>query len=269
MSRKMLAALAMAATAACGKGERRDVAAADSLNRDLQLAPVDSSAKLNDRPAATPTPARTPRRSTPRPSSGTASSGSGSTSGSGSSSGPSSTATGRSLAAGTAISLATSQEIRSNTNKVGDEVQARVEKDVMDARGRTVIPAGSTVTLAVTAIHESENKSDNAGTLTLAARSVSINGSSYPLSASIDHLDTHLESHGTNAGDVAKVGAGAGIGAIVGRVLGGSTKGAVIGGVIGGAVGAQRAVETKDRYVVLPVGTTVSLSLTDTFSPAR
>jgi hypothetical protein len=54
---------------------------------------------------------------------------------------------------------------------------------------------------------------------------------------------------------------------VVGRVLGGSTKGAIIGGVLGGAVGAQRAVETKDRDVVLPQGTTVMLSLDQTFTP--
>jgi hypothetical protein len=41
----------------------------------------------------------------------------------------------------------------------------------------------------------------------------------------------------------------------------------VIGGVIGGAVGTQRAVETKDRDVVLPEGTTVSLVLDETFKP--
>ena len=54
---------------------------------------------------------------------------------------------------------------------------------------------------------------------------------------------------------------------MVGRVLGGSTKGAIIGGVLGGAVGAQRAVETKDRDVVLPQGTTVTMSLSDKFTP--
>ena len=69
-----------------------------------------------------------------------------------------------------------------------------------------------------------------------------------------------------DANDAAKVGAGAAAGAVVGRVLGGSGKGAVIGGVIGGAVGAQRAVETKDRDVVLPVGSTVTITLNDTFS---
>ena len=61
----------------------------------------------------------------------------------------------------------------------------------------------------------------------------------------------------------------AAVGAVVGRVLGGSTKGAVIGGVIGGAVGAQRAVETKDRDVVLPSGTTVTLVLDQTFKPGN
>ena len=41
MSRIKLAALALLAAAACGRGDKRDVASADSLNRDLQLAPVD------------------------------------------------------------------------------------------------------------------------------------------------------------------------------------------------------------------------------------
>ena len=51
MSRTMLAALTLLAAAACGRGEKRDVASADSLSRDLQLAPVDTSATLNDQPA--------------------------------------------------------------------------------------------------------------------------------------------------------------------------------------------------------------------------
>ena len=39
MSRTMLAALTLLAVAACGRGDKRDVASADSLSRDLQLAP--------------------------------------------------------------------------------------------------------------------------------------------------------------------------------------------------------------------------------------
>src|SRR5512138_3946816 len=73
MSRTKLAALALLAAAACGRGEKRDVASADSLSRDLQLAPVDTSATLNDRAsadtaAATPvTPAPESKPAAPKP----------------------------------------------------------------------------------------------------------------------------------------------------------------------------------------------------------
>ena len=269
MSRTMIAALTLAAIAACGRGDRGDTAAADSLNRDLQLAPVDTTAELNDRPSdtamatapAAPAP-RTPTRpirpagspktsaAAPAPSA---------------SAKPAPAAAPASLAAGTRLTAATTAEIRSNTNKVGDTVTATIANDVKDNAGHVVIPAGSAVVLKVTAIKESENKSDKTGTLTLQPTSVSINGQSYPLSARIDSVGTQLEGRKTGAGDIAKVGAGAGIGAVVGRVLGGSTKGAVIGGVIGGAVGAQRAVETKDRDVVVPQGTSVVLVLDQSF----
>jgi hypothetical protein len=260
MSRTMIAALTLAAVAACGGGDRRDTAAADSLSRDLQLAPVDTTAELNDQPTASaPAPAaRAPAKpsrpaATARPSSPNAST-------------PAPAAS-AGLKAGTALTASTTSEIRSNKNKVGDTVTATVESDIKDNSGRVVIPAGSEVVLTVTAIKESENKSDKTGTLTLKPTSVSINGESYPVVASISHVDTKLEGRKTSAGDIAKPAAGAAVGAVVGRVLGGSTKGAVIGGVIGGAVGTQRAVETKDRDVVLPAGTTVSLVLDQTFKP--
>ncbi len=256
MSRTIIAALTLVAVAACGGGDRGDTATADSLSRDLQLAPVDTSAELNDRPtASTPAPApranrptapaaapRQPRPSAPAPAP-------------------------RALAVGTTITASTNAELRSHKNKVGDTVTATVGSDVKDNSGRVVIPAGSEVVLKVTAIKESENKSDKTGTLTLQPTSVSMNGQSYPISATIEGVTTELQGRGTNAGDIAKPAAGAAVGAVVGRVLGGSSKGAIIGGVLGGAVGAQRAVETKDRDVVLPQGTTVTLSLDQAFRP--
>jgi hypothetical protein len=283
MSRTMLAALALTAVAACGRGDKRDVASADSLNRDLQLAPVDSSAPVNasgdtaraDTTSAAATPAPEPAAPAPKPKAkpkppvaapkpapaanrvepipghpapGTETA---------------PAAVTKELPAGTSFSASTDAEIRSQKNKVGDEITATVGADVKDASGRVVIPAGSLVTLKVTAIKESERKSDTTGTLTLDATAVSINGKSQPINASISNVKTQLQGRKTNAGDIAKVGAGTAVGAVVGRVLGGSTKGAVIGGVIGGAVGAQRAVETKDRDVVVPQGTVVTLTLDD------
>jgi hypothetical protein len=282
MSRTMLAALTLLAAAACGRGDRRDVASADSLNRDLQLAPVDTTATLNDRPGAdtaamspapapatpAPTPASKPAakpapRPTPKPAPTPApkpTAPAPSAAQPAPAPSPSASAS-AALAAGTSFTATTDAEIRSNKNKVGDEVTASVANDVKDASGRVVIPAGSKVTLQVTAIHESENKSDSTGTLTLKPTSIAINGASQPLPASISGVKTQLQGRGTGAGDVAKVGAGTAAGAIVGRVLGGSTKGAIIGGVIGGAVGAQRAVETKDRDIVVPQGSSVTLKL--------
>lgn len=267
MLRTMITALTLAAVAACGRGAKSDTATADSLSRDLQLAPVDTTAVLNDRPTASaPAPAprnaskpsrpatakpRTPTASTPAPTA----------------SASPAAAPSASLAAGSRLAASTTAEISSVKNKVGDTVTATIASDVKDNAGRVVIPAGSEVTLAVTAIKPSGNKSDKTGTLTLKPTSVNINGQSYPLSAKIDSVGTHLQGRKTNAGDIAKPAAGVAIGAVVGRVLGGSTKGAIIGGVLGGAVGAQRAVETKDRDVVLPQGTTVVLILDRPFKP--
>ena len=276
MSRTRLAALTVLALAACGRGDKTDVASADSLNRDLQLAPVDTSATLGQpgadtavattTPAAEPAPAPPPKpkpaakpaaKPTPQPAApAPAPAASPAPT-------PAAAPASTGLAAGTSFSAATDAEIRSHKNKVGDEVTATVAKDVKDAAGHVVIPAGSQVTLQVTAIKESENKGDTTGTLTLKPTSISINGVSRSLPASISGVKPTLQGRGTNAGDIAKVGAGTAAGAIVGRVIGGSTKGAIIGGIIGGAVGTQRAVETKDRDVVLPQGTTVTLTLDD------
>jgi hypothetical protein len=264
MSRSMLAAITLLALAACGGGDKREVASADSLSRDLQLAPVDSTAALNDRPsadtavAAAPAPAPKPAAPKPKPKPAPKPAASAPAPAA-----PAPAPAPSALAAGTTFSAATDAEVRSHKNKVGDEILATVGSDVKDASGRVVIPAGSKVTLQVRAIKEAENKSDTTGTLTLKPTAISINGVSQPLPASISGVKTELQGRGTNAGDIAKVGAGTGIGAVVGRVIGGSTKGAVIGGVIGGAVGAQRAVETKDRDVVVPAGTTVTLTLDD------
>jgi hypothetical protein len=270
MTRTLLTVLAVVGVAACGGGERRDVATADSLSRDLQLAPVDTSAELNDQPApesapaaeepAAPKPAPKPKPAAPKPQPAAPAA----------EPAPApAPATAPSLAAGTAISATTDAEIRSRKNKVGDEVTATVASDVKDAGGRVVIPAGSKVVLKVTAIKPSDSKSDTTGTLTLDVVGVELKGTERPIVGTISGVRTKLEGSGTDANDVAKVAGGTAAGAIVGRVLGGSSKGAIIGGIIGGAVGTQRAIETKDRDVVLPQGTSVTLTLDDKLVASR
>ena len=200
MSRTMIAALTLTAIAACGGGDRRDTAAADSLSRDLQLAPVDTTATLNDRPdtsstaapTSTPAPAARPAAKPSRPTTSPRTTAP-SPSASAPAPAPAAPAVSRGLAAGTALTASTTSEVRSNKNKVGDSVMATIATDVKDNAGHVVIPAGSEVVLTVTAIKESENKSDKTGTLTLKPTSVTINGTSHPVVASIQHVDTKLE----------------------------------------------------------------------------
>ncbi len=267
MSRNLLVTLALGALAACGGDKNENVAAADSLSRDLQLAPVDSGAPLNDQPAAAPapapeaTPAPTPAAPRPRPKPAPAPTAPAPAPAAKPAAAPAS------LASGTVIRATMNDSISSRRNKAGETVTATTLEDLKDARGRTVIPAGSKVSMTITAIKESENKSDKTGTLTLNVSDITVNGRSYGINASIDSVSRSLKGRGTNEGDIAKVGAGTAIGAVVGRVIGGSTKGAVIGGVIGGAVGTQRAVETKDRDVVVPAGSRIVFTLTEKFTP--
>ena len=253
MAAKRLAVLTLALLAGCG-GDRAASMAADSLSRDLQRLPVDSSAVLNDQAAATPmtqpAPAQPAAKPKPKPAPKPVAK----------------PAAPRALAAGAMLSTTVDREISSRTDKPGATVTGTVASDVTDASGRVVIPAGSKVTMTITEIHESENKGDKTGKLTLTPTSVEIQGQSYAIDGSAVALDRTLRDRKTNAGDVAKVGAGTAAGAIVGRVIGGNTKGAVIGGIIGGAVGTQRAVETQDRDVVVPASSRVEITLGGPFT---
>jgi hypothetical protein len=245
MFRKTLAVVGIIAVAACGR-DRADQAAADSLARDLQMSPADSSADLNDRPT-TPPASTTPSQTTPRQTT------------------PSTTpaATGRSLAAGTTIQTNTTTQISSRNNKAGETLTATVSSDVTDSRGRVVIPAGSVVRLSITEIEPAENKGQADGKIVLMPSTIEVGGKSYTLNASIESVEHRLEGRGVTAGDAAKVGVGAAAGAIAGRVLSGNKKGAIIGGVVGAAVGTGVAMETADRDVVVPAGASIVLKLTE------
>lgn len=168
------------------------------------------------------------------------------------------------LASGTKLNTVTMDTITSRTNKPGDQVRVRVAQDVVNAEGATVIPAGSIVTLAIVEIAPAANKGGT-GTLTLSARTVTINGTSYPLTARATDYAFEMRGRGVTGREVAKTGAGAVAGAIVGRVIGGKT-GTVVGAVGGAAAGAAVADATQDRDIVVDAGSAMVLTLRDEFS---
>jgi hypothetical protein len=248
MLRRTLAVAGIIALAACAR-DRADQAAADSLGRDLQMSPADSSAALDDRPTSPPPATSTPRQpTTSRPSTPSTST-------------PSAPA-GRSLAAGATITTNTTTQISSRNNKAGETLTATVSSDVTDSRGRVVIPAGSVVRLTISEIEPAENKGQETGKIVLMPSTIEVGGKSYSLNASIESVEHRMEGRGVTAGDAAKVGAGAAAGAIAGRVLSGNKKGAIIGGVVGAAVGTGVAMETADRDIVVPAGAAIVLKLT-------
>jgi|SRR5215208_4264852 len=246
MAGKRLVYLALALLAGCG-GDQDGSAATDNPNRDLQRPAVDASSPLGDR--SSKSSAKSTSKVAPKPAAKTTVK----------------AATGI-LSSGTAIAAKFDAGISSRTHKAGQKLTGTVSSDVKDKNGRVVIPKGSKVYLTIAAIHESENKRDKTGKLVLTPTKVVIAGRSYPLSGSAAALDRMLKDRKTNAGDLAKVGVGAGAGALLGTaVSGGSTKGAVIGGVAGAAVGTQRAIETQDRDVVVPLGSRLKVTLAAPF----
>ncbi len=240
MVRKFIGGLALLSLAACGGKKDQSQVAADSLQRDLQLAPAESTTAINDKPAAEPaaqaTPAPAPEpapapppKPKPKPKPAPAK--------------PVAPKTRTyTLASGREVVGAADDSLHSRHNKEGELFHATVGADVKDAAGVTVIPAGSVVTFKVTRLNHANNKSEKDGKLTLDAQEVSIGGQSYPVSGSADEttVEHALEGQGVTAGAAARVGGGALGGAILGKVIGGKT-GAIIGGAAGAAGGAIAA----------------------------
>lgn len=173
------------------------------------------------------------------------------------------------IPAGTRIDMTVNDELSSRTNKAGDTFTAKIVEDIRDPSGNVVIAAGSTVNGLVIAVKPAPNRR-TPGTLTLALSTVEANGKTYPITATIDEVQTERRNQPINAGDAGKVAVGAAAGAAIGQVLSKNTKGTVIGAVVGGMAGAGYAAETKDVDIVLPDGAhilvTVSEPLTVTAS---
>ncbi|HVX89184.1 MAG TPA: glycine zipper 2TM domain-containing protein [Gemmatimonadales bacterium] len=246
---RFLTVLALAGAAACGGGSGTDAAKADSLQRDLAMAPADTTAAMNDQPAATP-PAATPAATTPAPATKPATR-------------PAPTPS--RLAMGTTFAAEAVDSITSRRNHAGETMRVRVSADVKDPQGRTVIPAGAVVALRIDTLAPAENDADHTGKLHLTPTSVEIGGTSYPLSASVDSVKYSIVGRGVTAGDAAKVGAGAAAGAVAGRLLGGK-RGTAVGAVVGAAGGAAVASQTNDRDVVIRPGNYGRIKLAGVFA---
>lgn len=269
MVRKLSAGLILLALAACGGKGGEQQAQADSLARDLQLAPAESTTALNDQPAAgqdaapapapSTTPAPAPSQPKPKPASNPA---------------PSAPAAPApraiSIASGTQINATANDSLHSRHDKVGKTFHATVSEDVKDAGGHVAIPAGSVITFKVIALEPAKNKSAADGKVRISAQEVVIGGQSYPINgeAGAKDIEHDLVGQGVTAGAAVRVGAGAAGGAVAGKVVGGKT-GAIVGGIAGAVGGAVLADKTADRDVVVAPGFKVIMTLGGNFNITR
>jgi hypothetical protein len=261
---------------ACSKKD--DTAAADSaLNKDIQLANGDTSARpaLTDVPAGTatnPAPSttttkttttttrkpttttRTPTTTTRTPTTSVTSSGNTVTRNNSGSAAKIGT-----IPAGAVLNLASGSKVCTNTNKVGDRFNASVTNAIVGSNG-AVIPAGATAAVEVTELKRSENVNDN---VVMGFRVVSVNfgGHTYPISATTSYADVSKVRNEPKGKDVQKVVGGAAIGAIAGQILGRSTKATVIGGAVGAAAGAGAAAATANYEGCVNSGSRITATL--------
>jgi hypothetical protein len=165
------------------------------------------------------------------------------------------------------LDLTINDELSSRKNKPGDTFTAKVFSAVRDASGAIVIDEGSTVNGSVVAVKPAPNRR-TPGTLTIALSTVEMDGKTFPIRATVDSVQREYRKQPINSGDAAKVGVGAAAGAVVGQVISKNTKGTVIGAVVGGIAGAGVAAETKDLDIVIPDGSHILVTVTESMKVA-
>ena len=213
-------------------------------------------------PAATPAPAPAPERSTPPPvrhhttTHHRSSGGGGSVaSNEGRDRGE---AAGTTVPSGTSVSVSVNTQISSETAQVGDSWTG-VVKDAVMVDGRTVIPAGSTVTGTVTQAASAARGSR--ASLDLAISSINVEGHTYNVHGGTEAI----VAGSTRARNIGAVVGGAGAGALIGKAVGGG-KGALIGGLLGGAAAGGAVAKSKGYQVVIKDGTTLTFTTSENVS---
>jgi hypothetical protein len=248
--------------------------------RDLQMANHDSATQpqLNDAPpapaaapAGAPAPASTRSSSTAptrtrRESAATAAPGNAAAA-------PTTTANGNTvvhgkvgseaavgtIASGTAIDLTSTDRVCTNTNHVGDKFTATVNQAVAGSNGVT-IPSGAKAVINISQLKQS-GKTGDPIQMTFDVTNLTWGDKSFPIDATIDHVDVDKVRNASKTSDAAKVGGGAIVGGIIGQIIGHSTKSTVIGAATGAAAGTAVAMGTAGYDGCVPVGGNIKIHL--------
>ena len=155
------------------------------------------------------------------------------------------------------MSVRLGSAVGSKTSNAGEGFNGTLANSV-SVQGVRAIPAGASVTGTITDA-KSAGKFKGAASLGLTLQSITIHGTSYPVSTNVYSQQTTGKGKRT----AGFVGGGAGGGALIGGLAGGG-KGALIGGLVGAGAGTAGAALTgNNRDISLPAETVVSFKLTN------
>jgi hypothetical protein len=154
---------------------------------------------------------------------------------------------------GTRLSLELQSPVSSETSRVEDRVEARLDNAIR-VDGVEVLPAGTRVSGEVTAVQDA-GKVKGRASLAMRFNRVTVGDESYPIAATFA-----MTAPSTKKQDAEKIGIPAAGGAIIGAIIGGK-KGAAIGGAIGGGAGTAHVLMTEGKDVALASGAQIAVAL--------
>jgi len=97
--------------------------------------------------------------------------------------GPSTGELARTLSNGTDIEARLTEPLTTKSKKIGDEVKAEISKDVKDASGAVIFPAGAEASVEILDLKNADKDGD-AGVLALAIRSVKVGSETFKIKSS-------------------------------------------------------------------------------------
>jgi hypothetical protein len=148
------------------------------------------------------------------------------------------------------------EALSSKTNTQGDPFNATLAQPLV-VGGKSVVPAGSSVSGTVTEAHKA-GRFKGGATLDIALNTIAIGSHTYQIST----LTMSQTSKGKGKRTAVMAGGGAGVGALIGGLAGGG-KGAVVGALVGGGAGTAGAGLTGNRDISMPAESAVSFQMTN------
>jgi hypothetical protein len=159
------------------------------------------------------------------------------------------------IPSGTVLTVRLQQALSSKTNTEGDPFNATLAQP-LTVKGKTVVPAGSSLSGVVTEAHKA-GRFKGGATLDIALNSLTINDKTYRLTT----MTMAQASKGKGKRTAVMTGGGAGGGTLIGGLAGGG-KGAVIGALVGAGAGVMGSAFTGNRDIEMPAESAATFQLT-------